>query len=744
MSYFEFATPLSRLTLARAEVLNALFQQIENSFADVPDKEFLREGRTTFAVAVLTASNALALPLPFPPASYTQGLTVRFLVPAANTGPATLAVTSGGVSLGPRPLVRGNGAALIANDLAAGQIVDATFDGAAFRIAGFVGGDVAAAAAAAATAQAAATAAGPIIPHIPALQALYANLARVLAVSDDLADIDAVAARLAEITIVSGLAAQVAALGAIPGNITTVAANIGSVNTAAGTVTAAGLADDIEALSPVASGIAALGPIAAAISAVAAISAAVSTVATNVADVTNFSDVYYGPAASDPTTRPGGGARVAGDMYFNTTVGAMRFWSGSAWTAASGSGLLQAANNLSDLGSVAAAIANLGLGNVVRNTRQVVAGTGLTGGGALSADRSIGLSAATQAAIALAQAAVQPSRAITAGDGLIGGGNLAADRSFRVDGTVARTSTAINSGDGLAGGGNLGDSRTLRVDGTVLRTTGGQTVAGMTFTAAASFSGVGAGPTDFSRHLSLNPSGYGIGVLSGQQVYGAPATTAHVFYLGTTEVGRVATGGFSGRGTGLTELNASQLTAGAVPSARLTSVPAASLTGTVVSSRLPTDGNADSWVLARLPEVPATRLIGTVAAARLPTDSNADAWALARLPAVPATRLTGTIHPDRLPATAGGRDWVLARVGELVEGTVGTPAFLVRTATNTAVTWGQEIAGSALQRAGAYRAGQDADNIVASGTSPSGTWKSLCDAPAISGRNGGGLFVRVA
>lgn len=744
MSYFEFATPLSRLTLARAEVLNALFQQIENSFADVPDKEFLREGRTTFAVAAATAPNVLALPLPFPPAAYTQGLTVRFLVPTANTGPVTLAITSSGVSLGPRPLVRGNGAALIPNDIASGQIVDATYDGAAFRIVGFIGGDVSAAAASAATAQAAATAAGPIIPHIPALQTLFANLSRILAVSDDLADVDAVAARLAEITILSGLSAQIAALGAIPGNITTVAANIASVNTAAGTVTAAGLADDIEVLSPVAPGIAALGPIAAAISAVAAISAAVSTVATNVADVTNFSSVYYGPRTSDPTTRPSGAARVAGDMYFNTTVGAMRFWSGSAWTAASGSGLLQAANNLSDLGSVAAAIANLGLGNVVRNTRQVVAGTGLTGGGALSADRSIGLSAATQAAIALALSAVQPARTITAGDGLSGGGNLAGNRSFSVDSTVARTVTAINSGDGLVGGGNLGASRTLRVDGTVLRTTGGQSVAGMTFTAAASFSGVGTGPTDFSRHLSLNPSGFGIGVLSGQQVYGATPSAAHVFYLGPTEVGRLAAGGFSGRGTGLTELNASSLTAGSVPAARLTSVPAASLTGTIVTSRLPTDGNAESWVLARLPAVPATRITGTVAAARLPTDANADAWVLARLPEVPAVRLTGTIHPGRLPATSGGRDWVLGRVGEMVEGTIGTPAMLIRTATNTAVTWGQEIAGSALQRAGVYRAGQDADNVAGAGSSPSGTWKALCDAPAVSGRNGGGLFVRVA
>jgi hypothetical protein len=47
--------------------------------------------------------------------------------------------------------------------------------------------------------------------------------------------------------------------------------------------------------------------------------------------------------------------------------------------------------------------------------------------------------------------------------------------------------------------------------------------------------------------------------------------------------------GFVGNGGALTNLNASQLTSGAVPSAALTSVPAASLTGTVPAAQL---GNA--------------------------------------------------------------------------------------------------------------------------------------------------------
>ena len=46
-------------------------------------------------------------------------------------------------------------------------------------------------------------------------------------------------------------------------------------------------------------------------------------------------------------------------------------------------------------------------------------------------------------------------------------------------------------------------------------------------------------------------------------------------------------GVINGNGSGLTSLDASQLTSGAVPSAVLTSVPAANLTGTISQAQLP-------------------------------------------------------------------------------------------------------------------------------------------------------------
>ena len=77
----------------------------------------------------------------------------------------------------------------------------------------------------------------------------------------------------------------------------------------------------------------------------------------------NFDDRYLGAKASNPTLDNDGNALLAGALYYNTTSVEMRLYTGSAWVAAyvSGTGLLSAANNLSDLANTATARTNLGL-----------------------------------------------------------------------------------------------------------------------------------------------------------------------------------------------------------------------------------------------------------------------------------------------------------------------------------------------------------------------------------------------
>lgn len=80
----------------------------------------------------------------------------------------------------------------------------------------------------------------------------------------------------------------------------------------------------------------------------------------------SFDDRYLGTKASDPALDNDGNPLVAGALYFNSTSGGMKVYTGSAWVAAyaSLSGALLTSNNLSDLTSVTTARSNLGLATV--------------------------------------------------------------------------------------------------------------------------------------------------------------------------------------------------------------------------------------------------------------------------------------------------------------------------------------------------------------------------------------------
>ncbi len=81
-----------------------------------------------------------------------------------------------------------------------------------------------------------------------------------------------------------------------------------------------------------------------------------AALANTLAAFDSFDDRYLGAKTADPVTDNDGDPLVGGALYFNSTTGAMRLYTGSAWVAAyvSGEGYLDTDNALSELSSAAA------------------------------------------------------------------------------------------------------------------------------------------------------------------------------------------------------------------------------------------------------------------------------------------------------------------------------------------------------------------------------------------------------
>lgn len=123
----------------------------------------------------------------------------------------------------------------------------------------------------------------------------------------------------------------------------------------------------------------------------------------------------------------------------------------SAGTGLTGGGDLSANRTLTVAYGTTSTTATVGndtrVVNAVQTTRQVIAGTGLTGGGDLSADRTLTVAYGTTSTTATVGNdtrvvnAVQTTRQVIAGTGLTGGGDLSADRTL----TVAYGSTSTTA-----------------------------------------------------------------------------------------------------------------------------------------------------------------------------------------------------------------------------------------------------------------------------------------------------------
>ena len=109
-------------------------------------------------------------------------------------------------------------------------------------------------------------------------------------------------------------------------------------------------------------------------------SAAAASAAQAEAALDEFTDQYLGPLAADPATDNDGNPLVDGTLYTNTTTGNLRVYILGGWTngVTAITGILAAANNLSDVDSVVTSRANLGLGSIATQNANSVTVTGGT------------------------------------------------------------------------------------------------------------------------------------------------------------------------------------------------------------------------------------------------------------------------------------------------------------------------------------------------------------------------------
>ena len=186
------------------------------------------------------------------------------------------------------------------------------------------------------------------------------NIANVNTVAADGTDIGVVAGISSDVTTVSGINANVTTVAGISADVTsvagdaadigTVATNIANVNTTAGSIANVNtVATDISNVNSVASNSTNINAVAANetninavnsnstnintvasndtnITTVATDIANVNTTASNITDVNSFAERYR-IDSSDPTT-----SLDAGDLVFNTTDSALKYYNGTSWT----------------------------------------------------------------------------------------------------------------------------------------------------------------------------------------------------------------------------------------------------------------------------------------------------------------------------------------------------------------------------------------------------------------------------
>jgi hypothetical protein len=146
--FFNHDTEISRNSLARSYQLNQIFEALATAFDLLPTEAQLKNGTIQYGTCT-GGPNNYVLTLPYTPTEYLVGTKVRFIVPAANVGQATLDIIGPDeLGLGAVAIKRVDGSDLLDGDLPTGSIAELTYQGTYFQL-NNARGDVAAATASA-------------------------------------------------------------------------------------------------------------------------------------------------------------------------------------------------------------------------------------------------------------------------------------------------------------------------------------------------------------------------------------------------------------------------------------------------------------------------------------------------------------------------------------------------------------------------------------------------------------------
>lgn len=289
----------------------------------------------------------------------------------------------------------------------------------------------------------------------------------------------------------------------------------------------------------------------------------------------------------------------------------------------------------------------------------------------------------------------------------------------------------------------------------------GQLSGGIAFVPAT-----GATKLDSTNHIQLNGT-YGINITSGALNI-VVSSIGRVDFVrdnsGTPQVmASVTSAGFSGPGANITDLDASNLAAGVVPSARLngsyTDVDDLAASGVLSGATAVRAGYgtvADpGFAFTSDPDTgfyrSASNQITVSAGGVAVADIDANGVSLrsgkvyngngSGLSALNASELTtGTVSTARLPTTTNARDWVHERLAEGGHNVVGAYAYLCHIG-GAAISFGTTYAATNLRASGVTDGGSSAD--VSEGGSVSGSWQAHGFCTADSARTAT-LFKRVA